>query len=155
MGKDVPDGGQPPATRINRQHRTRGLGKSSGIVPARAEANSLRTLFGGAKSSPYYLTGNSDSITQNPPCCNSALKNNLFWSSVYLKVTVLLGFNFELQHLESISQSLISSGFPPAFMLHAGSLGSLLQATLLVQQFVLQRMPCSIILSYYRSLYLF
>lgn len=100
------------------------------IVPARTEASRLRAVFGVAKSSPYYLTGNSDSITQNPPCCNSALKNNLFWSSVYPKVTVLLGFNFELQHLESIIQSLISSGFPPALMLHAGSLGSVVQATL-------------------------
>lgn len=100
------------------------------IVPARTEANRIRAVFGVAKSSPYYLTGNLDSITQNPPCCRSALKNNLFWSSVYPKVAVLLGFNFELQHLESIIQSLISSGFPPALMLRAGSLGSVVQATL-------------------------
>lgn len=81
----------------------------------------------GAKSSPYYLSGNSGSITQHPPCCSSALKNNPGWSSVSPQVPVFLGFHLERQHLESIIQSLISSAFPPSFLcltLDPGALGS-------------------------------
>lgn len=69
----------------------------------------------GAKSSPYYLSGNSGSITQHPPRCSSALKNNPVWSSVSPQVPVFLGFHSERQHLESIIQSLISFAFPPSF----------------------------------------
>lgn len=66
----------------------------------------------GAEPSPYYLSGNSGSITQHPPLCSSALKNNPVWSSVSPQVPVFLGFHLERQHLESIIQSLISSTFP-------------------------------------------
>lgn len=71
----------------------------------------------GAKSSPYYLSGNSGSITQHPPCRSSALKNNPLWSSVSPQVPVFLGFHLERQHLESIIQSLISSAFPPQLLM--------------------------------------
>lgn len=84
----------------------------------RSCARGSQRSLDGAESSPYYLSGNSGSITQHPPRCSSALKNNPAWSSVSPQVPVFLGFHLERQHLESIIQSLISSRFsPPA--LHA------------------------------------
>lgn len=114
----------------------------------RSCARGSQRSLDGAESSPYYLSGNSGSITQHPPRCSSALKNNPAWSSVSPQVPVFLGFHLERQHLESIIQSLISSRFSPQlFMPHAGSWHSVVQAA------SLHHFSCSSInFSYTRSL---